>query len=313
MAGSLLAFVLGQAGHPVSLIDLRRDPPSEFRNEKLGIDQIDHLTHLGALSCFEQACWGDDRPIHLPPLKDCGARYDRWIAGIRDSLPSSVSFVEGKVEDIETSDDFQTVVLADGERISGRLVVLATGRGQRLRAGLGVSRRTFSEKHSLCLGFSLAAPGGDPWRTKANIWHGKFGDEIAYVTLFPMQDEIRVNVFCYKQSDDPWVNEMRKDPVGVLGRTLPEMGEVLADLQVTRRLEMRSTDLYAVEGHVRAGVVLIGDAFHAPCPSSGTGHDPHPHRQASIGGLEAEGDTGPDPDRRDRAVSRLSDHLAVVS
>ncbi len=271
MAGSLLALVLGRAGHAVSLIDLRRDPPSDFRNEKLGIDQIAHLGALGVLSCFEEACWGEasaaDAP--RPPLKDCGARYDRWIACIRAALPPSVTFVEGKVDEIETSDDRQTVILTTGERQNGRLVALATGRGERLRAGLGVERRTFSERHSLCLGFSVAVPAGR--EIEARICHGKFGDRIAYATVFPMLGEIRVNVFSYRDLDDPWVGRMRADPVGVLSETLPDLAPILAGLDVVRKLEARSTDLYGVRGQVRPGVVLLGDAFHAPCPASGTG------------------------------------------
>ena len=271
MAGSLLALVLGRAGHAVSLIDLRRDPPSDFRNEKLGIDQIAHLGALGVLSCFEEACWGEasaaDAP--RPPLKDCGARYDRWIACIRAALPPSVTFVEGKVDEIETSDDRQTVILTTGERQNGRLVALATGRGERLRAGLGVERRTFSERHSLCLGFSVAVPAGR--EIEARICHGKFGDRIAYATVFPMLGEIRVNVFSYRDLDDPWVGRMRADPVGVLSETLPDLAPIPAGLDVVRKLEARSTDLYGVRGQVRPGVVLLGDAFHAPCPASGTG------------------------------------------
>jgi 2-polyprenyl-6-methoxyphenol hydroxylase-like FAD-dependent oxidoreductase len=271
MAGSLLALVLGRAGHVVSLIDLRRDPPSDFRNEKLGIDQIAHLDALGVLSCFEEACWGEattaDAP--RPPLKDCGARYDRWIARIRAALPPTVTFVEGKVDEIETSDDRQTVILTTGERLDGRLVALATGRGERLRAGLGVERRTFSERHSLCLGFSVAVPADR--QIEARIRHGKFGDRIAYATVFPMLGEIRVNVFSYRDLDDPWVGRMRADPVGVLSETLPDLAPILAGLEVVRKLEARSTDLYGVRGQVRPGVVLLGDAFHAPCPASGTG------------------------------------------
>ena len=273
MAGSLLALVLGRAGHAVSLIDLRRDPPSDFRNEKLGIDQIAHLDALGVLSCFEEACWGEaasavaDAP--RPPLKDCGARYDRWIARIRAALPPTVTFVQGKVDEIETSEDRQTVILTTGERLEGRLVALATGRGERLRAGLGVERRTFSERHSLCLGFSVAVPEG---RTiEARIFHGRFGDRIAYATVFPMLGEIRVNVFSYRELDDPWMGRIRADPVGVLSETLPDLAPVLSGLPVVRKLEARSTDLYAVRGQVRPGVVLLGDAFHAPCPASGTG------------------------------------------
>jgi 2-polyprenyl-6-methoxyphenol hydroxylase-like FAD-dependent oxidoreductase len=271
MAGSLLALVLGRAGHAVSLIDLRRDPPSDFRNEKLGIDQIAHLDALGVLSCFEEACWGEattaDAP--RPPLKDCGARYDRWIARIRAALPPTVTFVEGKVDEIETSDEHQTVILTTGERLDGRLVALATGRGERLRAGLGVERRTFSERHSLCLGFSVAVPADR--QIEARICHGKFGDRIAYATVFPMLGEIRVNVFSYRDLDDPWVGRMRADPVGVLSETLPDLAPILAGLEVVRKLEALSTDLYGVRGQVRPGVVLLGDAFHAPCPASGTG------------------------------------------
>jgi 2-polyprenyl-6-methoxyphenol hydroxylase-like FAD-dependent oxidoreductase len=274
MAGSLLALTLGRQGQAVSLIDLKREMGPEFRNEKLGIDQIERLDALGVLSCFEEACWGDDadKPgAYRPPLKDCGARYDRWIARVRDALPSTVTFVEGKVDQIETSDDNQAVILASGERIEGRLVALATGRGERLRASLGVSRTTFSERHSLCLGFSVthAEPGAAP--IQAQVHHGRFGDGIAYATIFPMLDEVRINVFSYRQADDPWVARMRADPIGLLIKTLPSLTPVLCGQTLARKLEVRSTDLYAVSGHVQPGVVLLGDAFHAPCPSSGTG------------------------------------------
>jgi 2-polyprenyl-6-methoxyphenol hydroxylase-like FAD-dependent oxidoreductase len=38
-------------------------------------------------------------------------------------------------------------------------------------------------------------------------------------------------------------------------------------------LKIRPTDLYAVEGHRQAGLVLIGDAFATSCPAAGTGTD----------------------------------------
>jgi len=223
------------------------------------------------LDCFETACWGDLPVGQRPPLKDCGARYDRWLTHVRAALQANVTFVEGKVDRINASDDLQSVGLTTGEQIEGRVVVLATGRGERLRAGLGVSRRVFSAKHSLCVGFSVAPPAGDPWNVQADIWHGRFGDRIAYATVFPMLGEIRVNVFCYHQPDDVWVRRMRDDPVRVLGQSLPEAAKLLGGREVVRPLELRGTDLYKVEGHVRPGVVLLGDAFHAPCPSSGTG------------------------------------------
>jgi 2-polyprenyl-6-methoxyphenol hydroxylase-like FAD-dependent oxidoreductase len=274
MAGSLLALVLGRAGHEVCLIDLRKQLGPAFRNEKLGIDQIAHLEKLGVLSCFEEACYGaaaGEEDPDRPPMKDCGARYDRWIAHVRAALPDTVRFIEGKVDRIETSDHGQTVVLGGGERIEGRLVVLATGRGERLRTALGMSRRTLSERHSTCLGFSVVPRSGDCREIKAEVFTAPFGSGHAYATVFPMLDEVRVNVFSYRDLDDPWVRDMRTDPIGTLSQTLPALAAKLGDAKLVRELEARSTDLYAVSGHVQPGVVLLGDAFHAPCPASGTG------------------------------------------
>jgi len=272
MAGSLLSLVLGRAGLPVTLIDLKREPASDFRNEKLGIDQIERLKRLGVLSCFEEACWGDDAAAGTGlPLKDCGARYDRWIARVRAAMPPTVSFVEGKVDHIETSADRQVVTLSNGETITARLAALATGRGERLRAALGVTREIVSDKHSICLGFSVAKRADAAQETAAQICYGRLGDRIAYVTIFPMLDEVRVNIFSYRDADDPWIGEMRHDPIGVLTRTLPETAPALAGRALARQLEVRGTDLYAVSGHVQDGVVLLGDAFQATCPSSGTG------------------------------------------
>jgi 2-polyprenyl-6-methoxyphenol hydroxylase-like FAD-dependent oxidoreductase len=272
MAGSLLSLVLGRAGYPVTLIDVKREPASDFRNEKLGIDQIARLERLGVLSCFEEACWGEGAgPGAGIPLKDCGARYDRWIARVRAALPDTVAFVEGKVDRIDTSDGQQTITLSGGETITGRLAALATGRGERLRVQLGVERNIVSDKHSICLGFSVAKHADPKAEMTAQIVHGRFGDRIAYVTIFPMLDEVRVNVFSYRDADDPWIREMREDPIGTLSRTLSGVKPALEGRQVVRKLEVRGTDLYDVSGQVQDGVVLLGDAFQATCPSSGTG------------------------------------------
>jgi 2-polyprenyl-6-methoxyphenol hydroxylase-like FAD-dependent oxidoreductase len=276
MAGSLLALVLGRAGVGVKLIDLKRDVAPAFRNEKLGIDQIERLRRLGVLACFQEACWGvaPADGVTPPPgkahLKDCGARYDRWIERLRAAWPPEVEFIEGKVIDVSTSTDRQAAVLSTGERIEGRLLVVATGRGERLRQGLNISRRVLSERHSICIGFSLELPTGEDVRP-ANIVTAKFGSRHAYVTYFPMLEEIRVNMFSYRELDDPWVASVRKAPLACLAQDFPEAAAALAGLAIIRNPEIRSTDLYASEGHVQPGVVLLGDAFHAPCPASGTG------------------------------------------
>jgi 2-polyprenyl-6-methoxyphenol hydroxylase-like FAD-dependent oxidoreductase len=277
MAGCLLALVLGRTGQAIKLIDLKRDPAPAFRNEKLGIDQIERLRRLGVLACFQEACWGetpisgDGPPLGKPPMKDCGARYDRWIERLRAAWPDTVDFIQGKVSALQTSDDVQTAVLATGEKIQGRLVVLATGRGERLRTQLGMTRASISERHSLCIGFSVALPSPSRPTVQAAIHTAKFGTCHAYVTLFPMLEEVRINFFTYRDMSDPWVAEMRADPLKALAADFPDAAATLAGLEIVRDVEIRSTDLYASHGHVQPGVVLLGDAFHAPCPASGTG------------------------------------------
>ena len=276
MAGSLLALVLGRAGVGVKLIDLKRELAPAFRNEKLGLDQIERLRRLGVLSCFQEACWGvvpadgDTPPPGKAPLKDSGARYDRWIDRLRAAWPAEVEFIEGKVTDLSTSSDGQAAVLATGERVEGRLLVMATGRGERLRNSLNMSRQVLSERHSICIGFSVALPTDRTMRP-GEIFAAKFGSRHAYVTYFTMLDEIRVNLFSYRELDDPWVASLRKAPLQVMAEEFPQAAAALAGLGIVRPPEIRSTDLYASEGHIQPGVVLLGDSFHAPCPASGTG------------------------------------------
>ncbi|MGZ3305236.1 MAG: hypothetical protein ACXU8U_05185, partial [Asticcacaulis sp.] len=61
------------------------------------------------------------------------------------------------------------------------------------------------------------------------------------------------------------------DPLGGLAEVSPPAAKALEGSRVVRRCEIRGADLYENIGHSRAGVVLIGDAFHAPCPATGTG------------------------------------------
>jgi 2-polyprenyl-6-methoxyphenol hydroxylase-like FAD-dependent oxidoreductase len=273
MAGSLLALVLGRAGRAVTLFDPRREPPPVFRNEKLGEAQIVLLDKLGALPLFQQACWPPQgHPLAYPPgeqpgLTDCGAPHHTWISAVRAAWPASVRFIETVVEAVEPGDVRQAVVTSDGERRRGRLVVLATGRMPLLRDALGIASRTLSAGHSVCLGFSIAFDR----KAVAEVIHAPPGSGVAYVSLFPMPGEVRINVFSYRPLDDPWTRRMSRDPLAALAELSPAIASLIAGARLVRRCEARGSDLYAVSGHRQAGVVLIGDAFHAPCPASGTG------------------------------------------
>ena len=274
MAGSLLALVLGRAGHEVVVFDPRARATPAFRIEKLDDDQIAILTRLGVLDCFGAVCWPDASDPRAypdnarPKLADAGAHYADWVAALRAAWPSSVRWVEASVEGVDVQDGQRTLLTSTGERWPGRLLVVATGRSPSLIAALGVERPVLSAGHSVCLGFSVARPGPEP----AQILQARFGTGLAYVSIFPTPGELRVNVFSHRELSDPWHRRMSLDPVGALLDLVPQAAPALAGRPVVRRCEARATDLYQASGHERlAATVLIGDAFHAPCPGSGTG------------------------------------------
>ena len=177
-------------------------------------------------------------------------------------------FVEGVVADVEGPAGARELVLSDGARLPARLLVLATGRLPALADKLRLGRTALSEGHSVCLGFSVAPDHAVP----AQVIPARSGSGLGYVSLFPMPGELRINVFSYRDLRDPWTRRMSADPLAALAELSPEAAHALEGAQVLRRCEARGTDLYLTHGHERLeDVVLIGDAFHAPCPASGTG------------------------------------------
>lgn len=270
MAGSLLALVLARRGVAVVVFDPHQDPPPMFRNEKLGHAQIALLERLDAMAPFRDACWpeGAYPAAARPPLCDCGAPHQAWLKAVRAAWPASVRFVRTTVGDVRLREGRQTVVTGDGGEVSGRLIVLATGRMTLLADALGLERRVVSAAHSICLGFSVA--GAPP--PKAQVFRAAFGTALGYVSLFPMPGELRVNVFSYRAIADSWTRRMRADPLSALAELAPDAAAALRGQTVVRRCEARVTDIYQIHGHRdRAGLVVLGDAASAPCPASGTG------------------------------------------
>lgn len=274
MAGSLLALVLGRQGREVTVVDPHRDPPPTFRNEKLGHAQIALLEKLGCLHLFAEACWpaegapGAYPAGRRPALYDCGAPHSAWLRSVRGAWPASVRFVEGGVDRVETGRGRPALVTTDGTRLDGRMLVVATGRSPQLLDQLGLSRTTLSAGHSVCLGFSVRTP--EP--LCARVHAARFGTGLGYVSIFPMPGETRVNVFSYRDLRDPWTRRMSADPLAAVAELVPEAACDLQGAEVVRRCEARGTDLYLTQGQEGLpGVVLMGDALHAPCPASGTG------------------------------------------
>ena len=266
IAGSLLALALGRRGVSVAIVDLQSVYPADFRCEKFSQTQVDLLRDARVADVFDALL-----PAGLT-LTDVGLRYETMVNAARLAWPDTVRFVQGKAAAAVTGDDSQRVTLADGTVLEGRLLVLATGPGERLRASLGFQRRLLRERHSLSVGFSIRGKDGGPASVQSLVRYGeRAGDGIGFVSMFPLGEATRVNLFCFHDVSDAFAREVRADPAAALCKAIPSLPPIFDDAAIVGPVEVRSTDLYRTEGHEQPGVVLVGDAFASCSPAIGMG------------------------------------------
>lgn len=280
LAGSLAALVLARRGQSVLIIDPHPVYPNEFRCEKLNGEQLALLEELCVIDCISTMTQAYERILvvrggricHIRSRAECGISYAEMVNAVRRAWPSSVTFYEDRVIDIITTPIRQTVLLASAKVIEARLVILATGLGNKLNKDLGLQRRLIHHAHTLCVGFDIAPCAGSSFEFEAMTYFGeRAGDRIAYATFFPTKRGMRVNLFSYHEPHDPWAIAFRRDPIVKLGAVMPKLANFLGNIQVTTPIQMRSIDLHETNHYHRNGIVLIGDAFRSSCPATGTG------------------------------------------
>ena len=191
---------------------------------------------------------------------------------LRTEIPPEAEFLHGKVTAVSTSNDRQKITLANGEEISARLIVLANGLNIGLRQALGMDREIVSPCHSISIGFNMEPIGRPSFDFRSLTYYPERTiDRMAYLTLFPIGDTTRANLFVYRDMQDPWLKAMRDKPVQTLCAMLPGLKKLTGDFQVPDFVKIRPVDLYVTTGHRRPGIVMVGDAFATSCPAAGTG------------------------------------------
>jgi 2-polyprenyl-6-methoxyphenol hydroxylase-like FAD-dependent oxidoreductase len=283
LAGATAAAMLGKAGIAAVLIDPHAKYPPDFRVEKLsGDEQVERFLKTGIAEPVLRAATHDGENwiarfgflLDKKPSRQYGIAYDVLVNAIRAEIPAGVEFLHAKVTAISTSHERQKLTLSDGETISARLVVLANGLNVGLRHMLGIERRIVSRCHSISFGFDIVPVGRPAFDFPAMTYFSEHpSDRIPYVTLFPIGERMRANLFVYRAIDDPWLQEMRRAPIKTLNASLPALRRITGEFDVAGELRMRPADLYVSAGHRQRGVVLVGDAFEATCPVTGTGTD----------------------------------------
>jgi 2-polyprenyl-6-methoxyphenol hydroxylase-like FAD-dependent oxidoreductase len=283
LAGATTAAMLGRMGVATILVDPHSVYPPDFRVEKIsGEVQVERFRRTGvADSVLRKATLDGENWIaragyvlDKAPSQQYGIMYDTLVNAIRAEIPASVEKIVAKAVAIHASDDRQQIILSNDETISARLVVLANGLNVGLRQALGIERRIESACHSISIGFDMAPLGRAAFPFPAlTYFQEQAAARIPYITLFPIDNRMRANLFVYRELDDPWLQAIRQRPVDALDAVLPGLRRITGDYAVTGEIKMRPADLYVNTGYRRPGVVLVGDAFKTTCPVTGSGCD----------------------------------------
>src|SRR5262249_48362172 len=197
------------------------------------------------LSARDAGRAGAARPPTPPPPRHYGIMYDASVTAFRAEIRAPAEMVFAKVVGISTSDERQTVTLSEGEPISARLIVLASGLSVALRHLLGIERKVTSHCHSISIGFDLLPVGRAAFDFPAMTYFSEApGDKIPYITLFPVGTRMRANLFTYREADDPWLRAMRRAPRATLDAALPRLKRITGEFDIAGDVKIRPSDLY---------------------------------------------------------------------
>ena len=280
VAGALTAAMLGRAGISTIIVDVNETPPPDFRCEKIHNDQAVILQRTGLADGILAAAtpiremWVARRGHLLGKMRLPGKPYEYGIAydelgnAARCLIPSGVQFIYAKATTIATTPDTQVVLLSNGDSITARLIVLATG----LNNNLGNIKRTeISKFHSVTFGFDIDSKAG--FKFPALTYHPERPGKLGYVTIFPIGTRMRVNLFVYHRPRDLWLRQAKETPVSAMFAAMPRLTQFFdGPVDVVSDVRTRPVNLYTAINHYdQHGLVLIGDAFGTSCPAAGTG------------------------------------------
>jgi 2-polyprenyl-6-methoxyphenol hydroxylase-like FAD-dependent oxidoreductase len=280
LAGSVAAAVLGRTGHDVIAVDPHDVFPPEFRCEKLEQDHLQALQLTGLAEAVMQAGTYIDtlwiarfgRLIDKMPLEQYAMPYDRLVNTLRAQIPPSVKVCRAWANAIEPSADRQHIRLSDGRYIDARLAILASGLNWTLREALGVKRELVSPCHSIAIGFDLQRVDGSDFTFPALQYNPEqVGKGVAYLTLFRIGVAMRANLFLYQPLKSACIAAFRTDPDAALRALFPGLSRLTGTTVIRGPIKIRPTDLHIMRNIEQPGVVMVGDAFAAACPATGTG------------------------------------------
>lgn len=280
LAGTTAAIVLGRQGHQVMLVDPRTACPPVFKAEKIEPDQVRMLRKLGLMDHLLphaqrikeiQACF-NGRVFGTSQTEQYGLYYNEMVNALRAAIPSTVEFRAGRAVQVANGEDLQRIRLSSGEEFCCRLLVLASGLNEDVPFSLGLKRLYVQKNQSIALGFTLARQDRRPFPFDSVTYYSiSPGLGLDYISLFPVADGLRANLFAFPNGNNEWVRQLILEPQRGIERCFPRLRRIIGEFQITSKVEASIVHLYRTEGQALPGVVAIGDAAQNVCPATGMG------------------------------------------
>ncbi len=279
VSGACAASTLADEGLTVALVDPTSHCAPCFKAEKLERDQISLLEEFRLLA--------DVRPVSstIDEVVTCkygkilartansqfGFHHHEFVNALLLNLSKRISRVCGSVARLQVSDELQEVVLEDGRVLACRLVVVASGANWKMHRQLQLPVTMIEKNHSTSFGFSLKTSHGRLPYDGVNFLPDRRRDLVDFLTLFPVPDGIRGNLFTYQAPTSPFSRNMRLDGGKFLGYLFGGLAERIGDYTLTTKVAASSADLWTAGPGNLPGFVVIGDAYQSVCPATGTG------------------------------------------
>ena len=219
LAGASAAAVLARKNVRVMLIDAHQTYQACFMAEKIEPDQAQLLRKFGLLDgimpfasrIHSVISARRGKVFRVLPLEQYGILYQDIVNAVRSQIPSTVMWKIGRVQNIVPNTDLSRLTLMGGESITARLIVLACGTGGNLQAGLGIRKHMIRKGQSFAIGFNISRENGQSFSFEALTYYPDgVATRIAFLTLFPIQDVMRANLFVYRTLEEEWVRKFRR-------------------------------------------------------------------------------------------------------
>lgn len=282
LSGLCLAHSLAQRNISSIVVDRKATYPDNFRADKLEYNQIAALRALN----LDQFVLPKSEPVGdilsysqgklstLDTIDQYGFAYAQTVNNLRENLPSEVHYLVAHISSVSVSEHTQTLTLKDEQQISGKLLVIATGGNHSISKLLNMQRSADASLWTLNFGFDVASTNSSGFDFRGLNYHAENpASGVDYLTLFPIGNVMRANIFTRWPAKDARALAMRNNPVTAMQEYFERLLEFTGAMQLASKVQMFPTEFYRMRNVLQPGVVVIADEYQSVSPATGKGLD----------------------------------------